>query len=214
MQTDLGYHFYPSEHPDLPGHLRLDVTIYREPTLEHFDPKKASFEVADPELGIEHAHIKHPWPGPERLQATAGYIRLLDRRGRVVEAFTFGGSLEVEVHPDHTRCSLVSPAPIFHVTDKQDLPALLVTEFEALLAIRRAGWSGADVDFNRQLAGLPPLVLFAVGLDEVEARLQQSSVTLRGDQYWQMRHVVNELRRQLQEAGNWPDPLPALADLL
>jgi hypothetical protein len=214
MQTELGYFFHPSENPDLPGHPRLDVTLYPTPMREHYDPKKAIFEVADPETGIEHANITHPWVGPEHLQATAGYIRLVDRSEKVVEAFTFGGSLDIASQKDHTSCSLVSPVPIFHVTDRQDLQALLVNEFEALLAIRRAAWTGHKVDFRHRLAKLAPVQLYAVGLEEVEARLLQSAVTLRGDQYWKMRHMMNELRRQFQETGNWPDPLPALADLL
>jgi hypothetical protein len=214
MQSDLGYFFHPSRTPDLPGHPRLDVTLYPTPTMEHFDPEQASFEVADPETGIEQVHIAHPWTGPEHLRVAIGYIRLVDRHDKVVTAFSFGGSLDIAVDEDHTRCSLVSSSPIFHVEDKQDLPALLVNEFEALLAIRRAGWAGDEVGFNRRLAGLAPVQLYAVGLEEVEARLLQSPITLRGDLYWMMRHMVNELRRQLQEAGNWPDPLPTMADLL
>ncbi len=214
MQSDLGYYFHPAEKPDVPGHPRLDVSLYPVPTHKHFDPERVTFEIALPEDGIEPVEITHPWPGPSHLRAAVGYIRLVDRRDRVVEAFSFGGSLDVEVLQDHTRCSLASPAPIFHVTDREDLAAFLVSEFEALLAIRRAGWAGDEAGFSRQLAGLDPLLLFAVGLVEVEDRLLQSPITLRGDLYWRMRHTVNGSRSRLQEGGQWPVPLPALADLL
>src|SRR5262245_51200600 len=108
MASELGYYFYPSDYLQTLGPSQLGVNLYAEPTEEHFDPERAIFLVVDATEDVKPLTFVHPWQGAERFRVCAGRIMIMDRREKVVEAFSLGGALRVTVQSDHTHCVLTS----------------------------------------------------------------------------------------------------------
>jgi hypothetical protein len=96
-----------------------------------------------------------------------------DRIGKAVEAFTYGGSLEIDTNEERTLCTLVSPASILDLSAEDDsltrLPVthLLAQETEILLAERRAAWAHNPEQYDRRLAGSDPASLYAACLQAI-----------------------------------------------
>ncbi len=214
MTNELGYYFYPVGQPDDPGHPQLDINIYGQPTGQHFDPVQVDLFVDRPDHGLEKLTISHPWSGPDELRVCPGRVTLHDLVGKVVIAFTFGGEMKIINRGTYTSCELTSPAPIIHMMEGQEIRTVLVTEFEGVLARRRAEWAGNETGFETRLAQAEPFTLFVVGLVTLKEHLQQVPSQLRGDSYQQASHVINQAIRLVQENGHWPASLPMLADLL
>ena len=168
-EPDLGYIFYPYKTPEHPGHPRLDVIIPAAPTYRHFDPQKVEFHVASATGDIEHISIHHPWTMEKRYRVCACRIFLTDRKAKRVDAFSFGGDLQILSDEDHTVCALVSPAPIFPLFTTHDLPMWIVAEFEILLAQQEAHWDPQHPhDFERHLAAVDPFLLYASCLQALQ----------------------------------------------
>lgn len=188
--------------------------MYKEATKEHFDPQRATVWIIEPDGDAVQAAITHPWRGHKQLRVCAGRIVMADREEKVVEAFSLGGDLEVTVHDSHTSCVLTSSAPIIHLQDTQDMPTVLVSEFEALLARLRIRWNGDDTGFRKKLGAVEPFSLFVAGLIAIKEQLDQTPSHLHGDQYRQAPHIINRAIETIQSNGNWPTTLPDLAELL
>ena len=146
-----------------------------------------------------------------QYQVCAGRIILHDRKNKVVEAFSLGGVLEITVHDTHTSCCLISSAPIVHLTDIQDVPTNLASEFEVLLAQLEARWGRDESGFKKKLANIEPLTLFVAGLMAIQARLHKLPATTTQRQSL---HAIDEAIKMMQTNGNWPASIPILTDLL
>ena len=127
--------------------------------------------------------------------------RYIDRRARrfwvyahthdVLEGFTLGGELELDVRSDHTLATLRSPAPIFLLdTEGNALGRLLVDEVEALAAIERAEWNGDDQAWFDMLSHVEPLQLFVAVLATLHRRLQRLPKVLPDVDHRQADHAV------------------------
>ena len=210
-EPDLGFIFYPSEIPHYPGHPRLDVILTEHPTERHFDPTKVQYQIASPQNRIEHLTIHHPWTSGNKYRVCAGRIFIADRIGKRVEAFTFGGELQVFSDQQHTICALISSAPILDLCAAHNLPMWLTAEVEILLAEQKAhGSSHHDDEVDLHLASLDPLLLYASCLQA----LHDKSWPARDEASVEGPHFVQAEIQRLQQSGEWPLLVPALPQLL
>jgi len=212
-EPDLGYLFHSHETLDHPGHPRLDVIIPATPTYEHFDPQKAQFYIVSPEGDIEHLSIHHPWTMEKRYRVCAGRIVLTDRKAKRVEAFSFGGDLQILSDEDHTVCALVSAVPIFPLFTTHDLSMWIVAEFEILLAQQKAHLDPQHPhDFQTHLAAVDPFLLYASCLQALQDKANHIHTGAVEFDRQGAQFVQTEVKR-LQEKGEWPLLVPALDDL-
>ena len=212
-EPDLGYIFYPYKTPDHPGHPRLDVIIPAAPTYQHFDPQKAEFHVVSPPGDIELLSMHHPWTMGKRYRVCAGRIFLTDRKTKRVEAFTFGGDLQILSDEDHTVCALVSPAPIFPLFTTHDLPMWIVAEVEILLAQQKAHWDPQHPhSFETHLAAVDPFILYASCLQALQNKAGHIHSGVQELDRQGLHFVQTEIKR-LQDKGEWPLLLPTLDEL-
>ncbi len=211
---DLGYYYHPPSDPTLFGHPQLDIQISTEPTERHYDPENASFLVFSPEVGMDRLIITHPWRGPRRWQVLAGRIILEDRREKIVEAFSFGGELQITVEPTFTFCQLRSPAPILPIERVGEPLVMIASQFEALMAIYKTDWKMDDAGFYTCLAQTSPDDLFYAGLFEVRTRFEQLPVNARGDHYWEAWNDVEKMLAALKQQGEAAQPLQSMQELL
>jgi hypothetical protein len=215
MTGDLGYTFHRPEYAPSVEHPQLDINVYAKPTREHFDPQQASFHVATDKGCIERLIVMHPWHERKQYHVCPGRVILRDRKGKVVEAATCGGDLTISNEKRYTHCSLISRAPIIQLAnDIASLETVLVSEIEALLAKRRAELHHDDVEYEKRLATVDPLMLFMVSLATLEERLLKVPAVLRRDRYQKACHIVQQAIRMLQKRGAWTTSLPSLADLI
>lgn len=210
-EPDLGYIFFPSEIPHHPGHPRLDVVLTELPTERHFDPTKVQFQIASSQNRLEHLTIHHPWTAGTKYRVCAGRIFITDRIAKRVEAFSFGGELQIFSDQNRTICALTSPAPIFDLCTAHNLPMWLTAEAEILLAQQKAqGLLHHDAEFDAHLSRVAPLLLYASCLQA----LQEKSWPAPDEVYGEGPHFVQAEIKRLQQAGEWPLLVPNLAQLL
>ncbi len=209
-EPDLGYIFYPLDAPHHPGHPRLDVIIPATPTYRHFDPQKVRFQIASQAGGMTQLTIHHPWTFGQSYRVCAGRIFVTDRVPKVVEAFSFGGELQILSDTEHTVCALTSTAPIFALIELDDLPMWITAEVEGLLARQKAHWNPLlPHDFETHLATLDPLLLYASCLQMLQQQTwpAQSSPEADGP------HFVQAEIKRLRAEGMWPAVVPSLDKL-
>ncbi len=214
-EPDLGYVFYPLEISDHPGYQRMDVIIQQEPTNRHYDPEQAQYHVVAPTGNIEHITISHPWTLGTRYQVCAGRIFLTDRKGKRVEAFSFGGDLQILSAANHTVCGLQSTAPIFHLVTIADLPMWITAEVEILLAERKAHWDPTHPhDFEEKLVKANPFLLYASCLKAIQDKAADHFYSEAGGLTQGGIHFVDVEIQRFRDEGTWPEQLPTPAQLL
>jgi hypothetical protein len=148
-----GYYFHrPQQEGHDWGYKQLDVNLQPDPTDEHYDPESFRVRIVDLDNRIDHVRIYHPWQGRSQFQVVIDEVILRDRKGKVVEAFTFGGILTIENAEQCTRCTLKSPVPIIDMRDSNDEAHLLAEEASALIARRQAEWEHDPEKFEARLA--------------------------------------------------------------
>lgn len=212
-EPELGYDFHPGTADRFPSHPQLDVTLWDVPTQRHFDPEQVHFEITGSGRP-EKLTITHPWTGLRQFRVCAGRIYIDDRKHKRVEAFSFGGELEITTKQDLTICHLRSTAPIFDMVELDSLSTTIVTEAEVLLAERRADWDPQHPHtFEQHLATAVPLELYAcclTTLHEKFAAFREHHDHL----YQQLLHFVTGEINYLQQTGQWPPIVPPLAEIL
>ncbi|MCA9933230.1 MAG: hypothetical protein KC415_04870 [Anaerolineales bacterium] len=214
MDIELGYHFYPSEIGHPMAHSRLDISLFAHPTQRHYDPERADFRVMGLDGGREHLTLSHNWHGPRDYRVCAGRILLHDRKGKLVEAFSFGGKLTIINQDDLTLCTLTSTAPILNLVTSQTAVTRLVSEFEALLARQEAAWVHHPFAFQKKLASLEPDRLFAAGLLSMSHAYAEIPPNARNGNIREEDHIVHELIAALKKHSLWPADLQNLETLL
>lgn len=209
-----GYFMHPSRYDPPLGYAGMDVYLAKSNPDRFFDTSAALFPVNNGEKTTQ-LEIVHPFPpAPQRYQSVLGRFYLLAHNGDMVEGVSLGGVLEVETYPDYTHCLLTSPACIFDIEESGGLVATLETEIEAELARLRAEWQGSDAAFDCRLASLDPLILFAASLDMLNDYLHNHPQAITPDEVLAERTAVHQAIRTLQRAGQWPQPVPSLRELM
>jgi hypothetical protein len=113
-ETELGYRFDP---PEQTTPYRLSVWLRAAPTGRHYDPESVQCLVTTSPDSVEPLSIEHPWSLANAYQVSAGRIVLSDRKAKPVEAFTFGGQLQIDSTATVTQCTFDSTAPILPLLD-------------------------------------------------------------------------------------------------
>jgi hypothetical protein len=206
MSDDLGFVFHPPIDPRSPGYAALEVRLALEPTMQHFDPESVTLPTATRDGSLGHAVVTHPWRGPDRLDVCAGHITLRDRRRRTVEAFTFGGAVDLTEEAAATRCVVRSDAPILELVPARlpgaDLATWLACEVEALIASRRAHWARDEAEFARRLASVDAADLYQAFLSEIDQRLRRRPAETLTDEDRAGRRLVRAALDDTAAAGS------------
>ena len=134
IEPKYGYLFISPPNSQSPGAERLEIYIHKTPTNHHFDPLKVRLRVASAQTISEPIVIHHPWQFETSFQVVAGVIEIMDRKGKKVEAFSFGGQLTIDSQDSTTTCVLNSPAPIFEIHTNNPVLLSFIEEVEILFA--------------------------------------------------------------------------------
>jgi hypothetical protein len=220
-EGELGYTFHPHLYPHAPGHPQLDIVLRAAPTGLHFDPKRVRLAVASASNGIEFLTVRHPWQWERHYRACIGQVSLHDHKNKIVEAFTFGGDLQITPEENRTTCVLSSPAPIVEVlpeplTRGPSVHMMLVEEVEALIAQRRATWDREHTPaaFDKRLAAAEPLTLYLACLEALKEKYAHFPHKAEDELTHQFVAFLHAEIEVLDELGTWPAHLPPLDDLL
>jgi len=206
---DFGFYFLPRNKPGLHGHERLEVRMHDQPTFEHFDPEQIKLAVKIPSGTnvplLDEVVLFHPWRGAETYEVGCGHIFISDRKGKKVDAFTFGG--EVHIHSDAEATIVVfeSPAPIFEVTPVNPVVDLFIDEVEILLAMRRAEWLQTTPHlhaYEERLCRADPVDLYLACLLGVEERLARV-YDGASEKLLHLQSAIRAEMRWLKETGVW-----------
>ena len=213
QEPDLGYYFYPPAEDGRPGHPRLDIILTAKPTARHFDPQKVRYVIAT-RKGIAPLTVHHPWTLGKQYRVCAGRIRLTDRVGKVVEAFSLGGELTIVCEKTRTICALTSPAPIFPLFKMMDVNMCLTAEMEIVLAEQKANWDPAHpFAYEEHLAAVDPFELYTCLLDTLHKKgshLHSGSGELDCD----VRHYIESEVADLKARDEWPSAMCTPRQLL
>lgn len=218
INQDLGYVFYPKKYPRAPGHPRVAIYLRNIPTEQHFDPEKVRLPVRDkPEWSkydqLRPLTISHPWLHKDECTVCAGKVIISDRKGKRVEAFTFGGKIDFNLSQSTTVCRLNSHAPILRLLQTGSMPMVLAKEVEILLAKRGAAWIQQIHEYKNKLANVPADMLYYSCLESLREKYEHfHHKELSQIQYFL--HFVHAEIRALQKDGLWPTKVPSLPDLL
>ncbi len=206
---ELGYTLYPpSRHSD-PGCPRVDIRICDTPSEQHFDPYRLTISVYAGLRGIDNLLIRHPWHGETHFHVVPGPMHLESHTGKSLEAFTFGGELEIQESPDCTLLVLKSSAPILFNYVTHSLGKLLAEEVEILLAERHAA-RGADDDlFDHHLESVDPRRLYLSCLHTLRLRFKKMPI-LDSDLSPRFLHMIKDescaMEKELgYSSGDGPD---------
>jgi hypothetical protein len=194
---DLAYVFAPPAHSNVPGSPKLTIRLRSQPTDQHFDPETVQASIISISGQAEKLKVTHPWSRAESYRVLPGRVVLQDRLGKCVEAFTFGGTLELDPTDMVTTCIITSPAPILSLVAQNALPELLAEEVEILLAELAASWSGDPDEIPLRMSGLEPDVIYRACLVSMLKKYHRISPA-EGSSRERLLHLI---RSELREAG-------------
>ncbi|HNB50698.1 MAG TPA: hypothetical protein PK530_02075 [Anaerolineales bacterium] len=221
---EYGYFFAPHEpgqthtRTNLHGHPRLEVHLKSQPSFEHFDPEQIELTAKIPSGTavpyLEEMVLFHPWSGMNTFEFGCGHIFLFDRKGKKIDAFTFGGKAHLHETREVTAVVFESPAPIFEVNPVNPIVDLFVDEVEIQLAMRRAAWlkqSTHTHGYEERLALADPLALYIACLQAIEVRLGQGPTDERE---MRLRSAIRGELHGLKEEGLWLGEQIGLVEVL
>ncbi len=217
-KSELGYVFEPIQYPHSLGHPRLDITLSKVPSDLHFDPEEVHLFIT-PSLekahrkSIEHLKIFHPWTYQTFYRVAPGILIIEDRKGKKVEAYSFGGNLQIESDDATTKCIIESAAPILEIIETNPVVKVLVEEVEIIFAKRRAIWAHDTEGYEARLADIPPELLYSSCLVELRAKFEGSHISDGTGIYEFIESIDSEMRSRMQE-GLWPDEVPSISEIL
>jgi hypothetical protein len=217
MDSDLGYTFYPRRYAHSPGYPKLEVHLYGTPTLQHFDPHRLSISVVrsgplKASSPIEQLIVDHPWTSRDQFRVCAGALKVIDRAGKTVIVFTYGGTLDIHCSEAYTTCTLSSSAPILETGNEEAVPTILAEESEIILAERHAA-CGKDQVFEKRLAEVDPFDLYTACLDLLRANLEASHHKELPHNVLFLSFLHREIEA-LRDLGEWPVAVPDVNEIL
>ena len=217
-EPDLGYRFLPRIYPQSAGHPRLEIKISKAPTERHFDPEIVNLLVFSSTThrhtqGIEHLKVYHPWSYQASYQVAPGMLIISDRKGKKVEAFTFGGGLKIDMDDESTKCIIESGAPIIEIDMIESTVMMLVEEVEIILAKRRAIWGHDEGEFESRLVNIPPSQLYATCIEELTMQFEHDH-SGEMTEYHDLYEFILAEKLGLKNEGLWPERLPSISEIL
>ena len=219
---NLGYKLYPPAYSHAPGHARVDVLIWNEPTHRHFDPESMELSVISDKrrpisLKISHRQyaesVQREKLFERHYEVAASVIRIVDRKHKVVEFFTCGGDFWVNHRMPFSLCILKSPAPIMPMNHGNTISVLLVEQLLILLAMRRADWIFDKNKYESRLADIKPFDFYTaclVSLREKYAHFPYYKMI----EHVKLHNFILEEIEILREHNQWPVYSPTLKQIL
>lgn len=213
VMEDWGYYLFPKTHPDCPGYPGLSIAIRKRPTQQHFDPEIIRLRLGDKHHVAQWTILGLQPPFTETRSACPGRVILLDRVGKSVHFFTFGGRLTVATTVEETAYSLCSPAPILKIVDEPwSISDQLAFEVETLLGKYQAAWGLDDGGFAQRLTQVDPLQFYLASLQRILQNYRQSFM-LR-EHFTQFYQMLLKEKNWLAQAGQELTSPPSLKELL
>ncbi|MGB2965088.1 MAG: hypothetical protein WBB69_14000 [Anaerolineales bacterium] len=202
------YHYPALGHPT--DKFRLDIFISDMPTGKHFDVLRVYLIAEQPNGELERLKISHPWYFENSYRICGGKVIMEDRKGKKVEAFSFGGQLTIHVKEMQTECILVSPAPILEISENTPLQVLFIEELELLLAEYRAENPNGH-DFELHLCDADPFSLYIACIKELIEKFKLFPD--KDEKYLQFLTYLQKEEHRLHAAGLLYGPIPRLEDI-
>lgn len=217
-EYDLGYRYYPKQYPQSAGHPRLDIKISERPSEQHFDPDWVQFLIfssadASHPQRIEHLKVNHPWTFQTAYRVAPGVLIISDRKDKKVEAFTFGGTLQIDVDNESTNCIIRSSAPIIELDVFDGTVTEFIKQVEIILARRRAIWAPDEAKFEARLSKTLPSQLYAACIEELIIQIEQDNKRTVFDKHDLYGFILKEKRGLISE-GLWPEEVPSISEIL
>lgn len=212
-EPDLGYIFYPPAQLTDPGHPRLDIILLPDPTGRHFDPDRVALPVWSLNGTVGYLEISHPGINTDHQRVLAGKIIIEDRAGKCIEAFSFGGELQVLSDDEKTVCIYTSPAPILTWRNQSSIEYLLIQEVEIILAERRAAWLNDTDHYEARLARVSPIDLFYACLATLRKKFTHYPIA-GAELLQKFVHYLKAESLDLQETYHLPVDFPSIDELL
>ncbi|RLT34907.1 MAG: hypothetical protein DWI57_16035 [Chloroflexi bacterium] len=211
---ELGYFLsYSAEGELLPAYT-LTIIIRDVPTEAHYDPEAIQLCLLTPEQVVQRTKLtRQRHPAHER-RVCPGPIHVIDRLGKQLAFFSYGGILHCAEDVVKSVFFLTSSAPILEMGEElNSFPALLAAESEAHLAIIHAQWASNDAGFSQRLIDTEPLALFRALLATIfhagqasPALFSESPDFRKTLQQWVERWVVGDEEVAGLEVLLTPDP--------
>lgn len=167
---ELGYQYKYLPIPSHPGSRSLLVILNAQPTFDHFDPERTRVPVIVEDKFIATIVINHPWPGDTHYKFTAGIIRLSDRHNKIVDTYSLGGSMNINILSDKTVLKLESTAPLFPKFNSGSISFKISSKMEALLAERKAVWRFNPEIYEERIIKIKPADLYWLLIKELYER--------------------------------------------
>ena len=213
-----GFAFLPNQDPHALGHLRLDIRMSNTPSNVNFNPKEVQLSIltsvdrSHPNR-LEHLTAYHPWTNQRSFRVVPGLVMIINHEGEKMEAFTFGGTLEIATGETYTDCVIESPAPIFWLETSSHLIKTLIEEVEILLAHRRAEWGQEQEKYEARLAAIPVMTFYIACLQHILTSLEHSP---RRDvlDIQDLILLIEQEQRRLKKAGLLPEEIPSIQEIL
>jgi len=209
--------FLPNRTPYALGHPRLEISLSNTPLNAYFDPKEIQLLVLTLNRfrsnQVDHLEIYHPWTGQRSFRVVPGLVMIINHEGEKMEAFTFGGTLQIETGETYTSCVIESPAPIFGLETSSPLIKTLIDEVEILLAHRRAEWGQGQEKYEARLAVIPVMTFYIACLQHILTSLEHSP---RRDvlDIQDLILLIEQEQRRLKKAGLLPEEIPSIQEIL
>lgn len=213
-----GYDLLEPLHPGSPGGRLLLVAMRRKPTAAHYDPEGLTLSLADERgaLGPVTLHRDARFARPS--QVCPGRISIIDRVGKKLDFYSFGGICTVVRATDPESFTLFiveSRAPILALNSLlgHRVEDQLVDSTEALFARLRARHAELRINMLPVLSKIPPLSLYAACIESMWRMYRQSPAlpTVFGD-FYRLLGSERQWLVGLNGTGPHMEPLEALVD--
>jgi hypothetical protein len=214
-----GYVFHRASIAQQAAYVQLDVNIPDRPTEQHYDPERLTIPTIDPSGAILPLTVVHPWHGKELYALSPGRVVICDRKGKLVEAAIAGAELAITGSPHCTCCRINSPVPLYRLAGEsgagpESVATAIVDKIEALIAICRVRWGRNELAFQQRLTGIDPIDFYAASLHSVQASLDRTPSTQRGQRYQIMVRALHIAIEGAKGSGIWPVHVQYLEELL
>lgn len=213
MLEQQGYYYHPHYYSFPLGHPQLDFDLLAQPGERLFNLKLARIRLWEND-NLRQETLSHLRRQADKQQVFPGRFSLETFDDQTIDGFCFGGELRIIHFSDFTRCHLTSPAPIVNLSHKPDSPQfIMVNELAALVARDRAETKNDDL-LAYKLANADPFQLCVASLAALDVRAKKLAAAAKTQQYRQLASQVSKAIQAVKEAGEWPDPVPDLEELL
>jgi hypothetical protein len=214
--ASLGYRFVPAKYSPNLGYSELKTVISGCPTQRYFDVKALHVPTFDGRFYHKTQITRHELEPKEHFQVCIGELSLENRKGEHLQAFSFGGSLQVALQGDDLLCNLTSTAPIFRLkSDPGSLGGgLLADEILEMLAEIQVGLSRHEDELYARLAGFDPYQLFLSCLVTLQKRVDSIPQNLRTERVRKAASAIHNTIQIVQKTDGWDGHSPELNELL